>query len=91
MSRKVITGEMSFIGPRPYMQNESPEMGENIDMILAVKPGITGLWQVSGRSDIDFTSRMEMDVWYVRNWSIWNDIVILIKTAQVVLNCKGSS
>lgn len=87
----VLKGEMSLIGPRPYMPSEKTEMGENVDIVLSVKPGITGLWQVSGRSDVDFASRIEMDVWYVRNWSSWNDIIILIKTAQVVLGRNGAS
>jgi undecaprenyl-phosphate galactose phosphotransferase len=87
----VLKREMSLIGPRPYMMSEKKKMIKNVEMILAVKPGITGLWQVSGRSDIDFESRMEMDVWYVRNWSIWSDIVILIKTIQVVVLRKGAS
>jgi lipopolysaccharide/colanic/teichoic acid biosynthesis glycosyltransferase len=86
----VLKGEMSLIGPRPYMTNEKEKIGDSIDMILAVKPGVTGLWQVSGRSDVDFASRVDMDVWYVRNWSIWSDIIILIKTVQVVLGHKGS-
>ena len=86
----VLKGEMSLIGPRPYMPNERSKMGDNIDIILAVKPGITGLWQVSGRNDVDFSSRVDLDVWYVRNWSVWKDIVILIKTAQVVLGRKGA-
>lgn len=87
----VLKGEMSLIGPRPYMLNEKEKIGENVDMILAVKPGVTGLWQVSGRSDVNFYSRVEMDIWYVRNWSIWNDMIILIKTIQVVLKRKGAS
>jgi len=86
----VLKGEMSLIGPRPYMPDERVEMSESADIILAVKPGITGLWQVSGRNNVDFVSRVEMDVWYVRNWSIWSDIVILLKTIQVVLGRKGS-
>lgn len=86
----VLKGEMSLIGPRPYMPNERSKMGDNIDIILAVKPGITGLWQVSGRNNVDFASRVDLDTWYVRNWSIWNDIVILIKTVQVVLARKGA-
>lgn len=86
----VLKGEMSLIGPRPYMQNEKAKIGENADVILAVKPGITGLWQVSGRSDVDFTNRVEMDVWYVRNWCAWSDVVILIKTLQVVFGKKGA-
>lgn len=87
----VLKGEMSLIGPRPYMPNERPKIGDNIDIVLAVKPGITGLWQVSGRSELDFMSRVDLDVWYVRNWSVWKDIVILIKTVQVVLGGKGAS
>jgi len=86
----VLKGEMSLIGPRPYMPDEQTKIGENIDMILAVKPGITGLWQVSGRSNVDFASRVDMDVWYVRNWNIWSDIVILLKTIHVVLRRNGS-
>jgi undecaprenyl-phosphate galactose phosphotransferase len=87
----VLKGEMSLIGPRPYMPSEKNKIGDNVDMILAVKPGITGLWQVSGRNDTDFASRVEMDVWYVRNWSIWSDLIILLKTIQVVLGSKGAS
>lgn len=87
----VLKGEMSLIGPRPYMLNEREKIGDSVDIILAVKPGITGLWQVSGRSNLDFMSRVDLDVWYVRNWSVWNDIVILIKTVQVVLGGKGAS
>lgn len=87
----VLKLQMSLIGPRPYMPNESEKMGNHADIVLAVKPGITGLWQVSGRNNIDFMSRVELDVWYVRNWSVWNDIIILIKTIQVVLLHKGAS
>ena len=86
----VLKGEMSLIGPRPYMLNEKDKIGKNLNFILAVKPGITGLWQVSGRSDIDFKSRIDIDMWYVRNWSIWSDVFILIKTVQTVLSKKGS-
>jgi undecaprenyl-phosphate galactose phosphotransferase len=86
----VLKGEMSLIGPRPYMPNERSKIGNNIDIILAVKPGITGLWQVSGRNDLDFASRVALDVWYVRNWSVWKDFVILIKTVQVVLFREGA-
>lgn len=87
----VLKGEMSLIGPRPYMLNERVKIGDSVNIILAVKPGITGLWQVSGRSDVDFMSRVDLDVWYVRNWSVWNDIVVLIKTVQVVLGRRGAS
>lgn len=86
----VIRGEMSLIGPRPYMFEEQEKVGEKTATILAVKPGITGLWQVSGRSDTDFKSRVELDAWYVRNWSLWSDFVILVKTIKVVLKGEGA-
>ncbi|NOR57729.1 MAG: glycosyl transferase [Sulfurimonas sp.] len=87
----VLRDEMSFIGPRPYMLNEKEKIGDKLDMVLAVKPGITGLWQVSGRNDVDFHSRVEMDVWYTRNWNLWLDLVILVKTIKVVLFRGGAS
>ena len=87
----VFRGDMSFIGPRPYMLNEETKIGEEIETILSVKPGITGLWQVSGRSDVDFHSRVELDVWYIRNWNLWMDLVILIKTIKTVLLKDGAS
>ncbi len=87
----VFKNEMSFIGPRPYMINEKGKIGEDIETVLTVKPGITGLWQVSGRSDVDFHSRVELDVWYIRNWNLWMDLVILIKTIKTVLVREGAS
>ena len=86
----VFRGDMSFIGPRPYMLNEEKKIGEEIETVLTVKPGITGLWQVSGRSDVDFYSRVELDVWYIRNWNLWMDLVILIKTIKTVLLKDGA-
>jgi undecaprenyl-phosphate galactose phosphotransferase len=87
----VFKGDMSFIGPRPYMLNEKKKIGEEIETILSVKPGITGLWQVSGRSDVDFHSRVDLDVWYIRNWNLWMDLVILLKTVKTVLVREGAS
>jgi len=87
----VFGGDMSFIGPRPYMLNEEKEIGEEIETILSVKPGITGLWQVSGRSDVNFHSRVELDVWYIRNWNLWMDLIILIKTIKTVLLKDGAN
>ena len=87
----VFKNEMSFIGPRPYMLNEKEKIGQEINTVLTVKPGITGLWQVSGRSDIDFHSRVELDVWYIRNWNLWMDLVILLKTVKTVLVREGAS
>ncbi len=86
----VLKVEMSFVGPRPYMPNEKDKIGESFETIAKVRPGITGLWQVSGRSEIDFYSRVEMDVWYIRNWNLWMDIVILTKTAKAVLAKEGA-
>ncbi|RLA77453.1 MAG: glycosyl transferase [Epsilonproteobacteria bacterium] len=86
----VFKQEMSFIGPRPYMLDEKEEVGDTLDIILAVRPGITGLWQVSGRSDVDFHSRIDLDVWYIRNWNLWMDLVILIKTIKTVFLKKGA-
>lgn len=86
----VLQREMSLIGPRPYMREEREKIGEKLSLILAVKPGITGLWQVSGRSEVDFMSRVALDAWYVRNWSLWTDFVILVKTVKVVLKREGA-
>ncbi len=86
----VFRQEMSFIGPRPYMLNEEEKAGDALNTILTVRPGITGLWQVSGRSDVDFQSRIDLDVWYIRNWNLWMDLVILIKTIKTVFLKKGA-
>lgn len=86
----VFRGDMSFIGPRPYMLNEKEKIGADREIILSVKPGITGLWQVSGRSDIDFFSRIELDLWYIKNWNLWMDLVILIKTVKTILLKDGA-
>lgn len=86
----VLKGEMSLVGPRPIVDAEIEKYGEFYHYFTAVKPGITGLWQVSGRNDIDYDERVQLDVWYVRNWSIELDLEILIKTAIVVLGRKGS-
>jgi len=86
----VLKSEMSLIGPRPYMPIESEKLGDNIDMILRAKPGISGLWQVSGRNNLSFKDRANLDVWYIQNWSLWMDIVILIKTLKVVFLKTGA-
>jgi undecaprenyl-phosphate galactose phosphotransferase len=86
----VLRGEMSLVGPRPIIEEEIPKYGEYFEYFSAVKPGITGLWQVSGRNDIDYDERVQLDVWYVRNWSIELDLQILIKTVTVVLRREGS-
>ena len=86
----VLAGEMSLVGPRPYLTRERPDMGEHAPGILEAKPGMTGYWQVSGRSEITFEDRLEMEAHYVRNWSIWWDIVILTQTAAAVLGRQGA-
>lgn len=86
----VLKGEMSLVGPRPIIRDEMQRYGEYIDDYLMVKPGITGMWQVSGRSDIDYTERVLLDSWYTRNWSVWLDITLLFKTFKVVLLRKGA-
>jgi len=86
----VLKGEMSLVGPRPIVHEEVSRYGEYINDYYIVRPGITGIWQVSGRNDIDYPERVKMDSWYVRNWSVWLDITLLIKTAKVVLERKGA-
>lgn len=87
----VFKNQMSFIGPRPYMLNEEEKIGKHTQTILTVKPGITGLWQVSGRNEVDFYSRVALDTWYIRNWNLWMDMVILFKTVKTVLVREGAS
>ena len=86
----VFIGDMSLVGPRPILDDEVELFGETINLYHQVSPGITGLWQVSGRSDATFDRRVYWDGWYVRNWSIWGDIVILIRTLRVVLCGSGA-
>jgi undecaprenyl-phosphate galactose phosphotransferase len=86
----VIKGEMSLVGPRPIVEEEIIKYGEYFSYFKAVKPGITGLWQISGRNDVDYDERVQLDTWYVRNWSIEQDLIILIKTIVTVLLRKGS-
>ncbi len=86
----VLKGDMSLVGPRPYMLNEADKLGESKELILRVKPGITGLWQVSGRNNLSFEERNELEVWYIKNWLFWDDFIILIKTIKVVLMKVGA-
>ncbi|OOF42944.1 UDP-phosphate galactose phosphotransferase [Rodentibacter rarus] len=86
----VLKGEMSLVGPRPIVQEELKFYQDDIDYYLMVKPGMTGLWQVSGRSNVNYERRVYFDTWYIKNWSLWNDIVILVKTVDIVLRQKGA-
>ncbi|WP_109240867.1 undecaprenyl-phosphate galactose phosphotransferase WbaP [Klebsiella michiganensis] len=86
----VLKGEMSLVGPRPIITDELVRYNEQVDYYLLSKPGMTGLWQVSGRSDVDYETRVYLDAWYVKNWSMWNDIAILFKTIGVVVKKDGA-
>jgi Undecaprenyl-phosphate galactose phosphotransferase WbaP len=86
----VLRGEMSLVGPRPYLPRESKEIGFTQSEILRVPPGITGPWQVAGRNHSSFGERVQMDAHYVRDWSIWLDIVLLARTAKAVLLSRGA-
>ncbi len=86
----VIRGEMSLVGPRPVVSAELPRYGDEVGYYLMVRPGMTGLWQVSGRSDLDYDIRVYLDTWYVKNWSLWHDQIILFKTIDVVLRRAGA-
>ncbi|MDE4690362.1 undecaprenyl-phosphate galactose phosphotransferase WbaP [Klebsiella pneumoniae] len=86
----VLKGEMSLVGPRPIITAELERYNDEVDYYLLSKPGMTGLWQVSGRSDVDYETRVYLDAWYVKNWSMWNDIAILFKTVGVVLKKDGA-
>lgn len=86
----VLRGEMSLVGPRPIVHAEVARYAGEIDYYYETKPGITGLWQVSGRSDTSYERRVRLDVWYVRNWTLWHDIAILMKTIPAVFLRRGA-
>lgn len=86
----VLKGEMSLVGPRPYLPREKEMMGHFYNIIISTVPGITGYWQVNGRSNVTFEGRLKMDDWYIRNWSVWIDIILLIKTIKAVFCNKGA-
>jgi len=87
----VVRGEMSLVGPRPVTKNEIDKHYQAAaDLCFSVPPGITGLWQVSGRSSSSYDHRVSLDSWYVRNWNLWLDMVILMKTVRVVLKREGA-
>ena len=87
----VLKGEMSLVGPRPLPRYHYDQLPGSVRMLRErVKPGITGLWQVSGRSDAGNEGMIRHDPYYVRNWSIWLDIVILVRTVRAVLFGSGA-
>ena len=87
----VLKGEMSLVGPRPPLPSEVDQYDWLYRRRLSIKPGLTCLWQISGRNNIPFAKWMEMDREYIENWSIWLDLEILFKTIPVVLLGKGAS
>jgi Undecaprenyl-phosphate galactose phosphotransferase WbaP len=86
----VLTGDMSVVGPRPLVAEELPKYGCHIDQILTIKPGITGLWQVSGRNDIPYPRRVQIDLHYVKFNNFWLDLWIIFKTIGVVIMPKNN-
>jgi exopolysaccharide production protein ExoY len=86
----VLRGEMSLVGPRPVVREELLRYGRNVNTYLAAKPGITGLWQVTGRNDTDYRRRVVLDTYYVRNQNLLLDLYILVKTTGVVLGGSGA-
>ena len=81
---------MSFIGPRPVTKGELVKYGSQADYILSVMPGLSGMWQTSGRSDTEYEERITLDTYYIQNWSVWLDIWLIIKTVWVVFKRKGA-
>lgn len=86
----VLKGEMSLVGPRPYLPKEKKDMGEHYKFIIQSKPGLTGMWQTHGRSDVTFDERLMLDNYYSHNWNIWLDITIIYRTINIVLGGRGA-
>jgi Undecaprenyl-phosphate galactose phosphotransferase WbaP len=86
----ILKGEMSLVGPRPIVDDEIEKYGEDYDRIFSIKPGLTGLWHVSGRSDTNYSERVAYDTYYLQSWSVWLDLWIIFKTFGVVLIGKGA-
>ncbi len=86
----VLKGDMSLVGPRPIIKAEIPRYGKYIDDFYMVRPGMTGMWQTSGRNDVTYDERVQMDTWYVRNWNVWFDLVLIWRTLGVVIKKKGA-
>ncbi len=86
----VLRGDMSVVGPRPYLVTEQDDMGPDRDLIFLARPGLTGYWQVTARNDVDFDERQAMEAHYVRNWSFWWDVEIMLRTPRAMLLKRDS-
>ena len=86
----VLCGEMSLVGPRPIVEAEISKYSDRFEHYVKVTPGITGLWQISGRNDTTYRERVELDAFYACNWSAWLDLYILARTVKVVLRRNGA-
>lgn len=86
----IVVGDMSLVGPRPILPEQIKDYGNNFIYYKSTRPGLTGVWQVSGRNETTFEQRVYWDSWYIKNWSLWNDAVILLKTVSVVLTRHGA-
>ena len=86
----ILRGEMSLVGPRPIVEEEIPRYKDKFSLYTKVVPGLTGLWQVSGRNNITYEERVSLDAYYVRNWSVWLDVYILARTIWVVVTGEGA-
>jgi lipopolysaccharide/colanic/teichoic acid biosynthesis glycosyltransferase len=86
----ILRGDMSLVGPRPIVDAEVPKYGDVFEQYLLVLPGITGMWQVNGRNNTAYHERLALDDYYVRNWSIWLDLYIMLCTVKVVVLREGA-
>lgn len=86
----VLVGHLSLVGPRPIVRDELPKFGEWSATIFALKPGVTGLWQISGRNDIDYAERVRLNISYVHNWNLWLDVRILVRTVLILVRGGGA-
>jgi len=86
----VLRRDMSLVGPRPILASEIPDFGKSFEDFSSVLPGITGLWQVSGRNRTTYAEHVALDAHYAKNWSLWLDLVILVRTFKVVLLRDGA-
>lgn len=86
----ILIGNMSLVGPRPYLLREKEDMGDYYDIIIKAKPALTGPWQIAGRSNVTFNDRMEIDKKYISNLGLKNDLLIVFKTVEKVFKSDGA-